>query len=247
MLSDQAVNIRYCYESAGGALPINIRDYVSAAEVFLVRINTCFGLKEVFLLLNILLEKWEKDTYYPDFLSIGTWMWILIFITVRKAFVCSIHVKKRTAETVFCYWFPFVHEGQRKTAVSTTNTNRNYSHKRKTALVIGTKTDGYYKVLWIITREFKFFLGIQRVLGTLIFFFFLFYCKRPSTMWIDLIFQHIYLHLGKERIGDDFHFHFNMKALIFLCLPKTWSALTLLLEVLNTALHIEGAHWQKLQ
>lgn len=66
-------------------------------------------------------------------------------------------------------------------------------------------------------------------------------------MWIDLIFQHIYLHLGKERIGDDFHFHFNMKALIFLCLPKTWSALTLLLEVLNTALHIEGAHWQKLQ
>lgn len=172
MLSDQAVNIRYCYESAGGALPINIRDYVSAAEVFLLRINTCFGLKEVFLLLNILLEKWEKDTYYPDFLSIGTWMWILIFITVHKALVCSIHVKKRTAETVFCYWFPFVREGQWKTAVSTTNTNRNYSHKRKTALVIGTKTDGYYKVLWIITREFKFFLGIQRVLGTLIFFFF---------------------------------------------------------------------------
>lgn len=39
VLSDQAVNIRYCYESAGGALPINIRDYESAAEIFLVRIN----------------------------------------------------------------------------------------------------------------------------------------------------------------------------------------------------------------
>lgn len=60
-------------------------------------------------------------------------------------------------------------------------------------------------------------------------------------MWIDLIFQHIYLHLGKERIGDDFHFHFNMKALIFLCLSKTWSALTLLLEVQDSVTHRGGS------